>query len=140
MLVEPRVAGREVTCGVLEGIPGEVLPVCEILTPEGSWYDYQHRYTEGLSEHRIPAPLGEERNAAIQAVALAAHRALGCRDLSRSDFVVPEVGDPILLEVNTLPGMTPTSLFPDEARGVGLDFEDLMAHLVERAWARRERP
>lgn len=137
LLLEPRVTGREVTCGILEGHLDEVLPVCEIATPEGAWYDYQHRYTEGLSEHHIPAPLGGVRNGRIQEIARRAHGLLGCRDLSRADFVVPEEGEPVLLEVNTLPGMTPTSLFPDEARAVGLSFEDLVEHLVLRAWRRR---
>ena len=72
----------------------------------------------------------------LQEIAVAAHRALGCRDLSRADFVLPEVGDPVLLEVNTLPGMTPTSLFPDAARAGGIGFEELTAHLVRRALER----
>lgn len=71
-----------------------------------------------------------------QDVAVQAHQALQCRDFSRVDFVVPEKGEPILLEVNTLPGMTPTSLYPDAAKAVGLSFSELMAHLVENAWQR----
>jgi D-alanine-D-alanine ligase len=80
--------------------------------------------------------LPEKQYQRVQEVALLAHQALGCRDLSRVDFVVPPQGEPILLEVNTLPGMTPTSLFPDAAKAVGISFPDLVSLLVERAWAR----
>jgi D-alanine-D-alanine ligase len=136
-LVEERIRGREVTCAVLERERAEALPVIEIRTPKGTWYDYEHRYAPGLSEHVIPAPLPEPRLRRIQEVAVAAHQALGCRDLSRADFVVPERGEPIVLEVNTLPGMTPTSLYPDACRAIGMSFESLVAHLVDRAWSRR---
>jgi D-alanine-D-alanine ligase len=137
VLVEARVSGREITCGVLErGDDVEALPVCEIRTPEHSWYDYEHRYTVGLSEHVIPAPLPAAQYERVRAVSILAHEALGCRDLSRVDFVVPDEGEPVLLEVNTLPGMTATSLYPDEARAAGISFSELVALLVERAHAR----
>jgi D-alanine-D-alanine ligase len=138
-LVEERIAGREITVAVLERGPLEALPVIEVRTPPGSWYDYEHRYTPGLSEHIIPAPLPGGQYRRCEEMALEAHRALGCRDLSRVDFVVPPEGEPVLLEVNTLPGMTPTSLFPDAARAAGIPFEDLVSGLVERAWARAKR-
>jgi D-alanine-D-alanine ligase len=137
LLVEELVRGREATCGVLETDRGALaLPACEVRTPEDSWYDYEHRYAPGGSEHLIPAPFGDALTARVQEVAVAAHRALGCRDLSRVDFVVPETGEPTLLEVNTLPGMTATSLYPDEARAAGWPFDALVEHLVLRAWAR----
>jgi D-alanine-D-alanine ligase len=136
VLVERRMRGREITVALLERNGLEALPVIEIRTPPGSWYDYEHRYTPGWSEHIIPAPLPPEQYQRTQAIAKAAHEALGCRDLSRVDFVVPERGEPVLLEVNTLPGMTPTSLYPDAARAAGIDFEALVAHLVQRALAR----
>ncbi|BAS26127.1 D-alanine--D-alanine ligase family protein [Limnochorda pilosa] len=137
VLVEERVRGKEITVAVLERDDRvEALPVIEIRTPPGSWYDYPHRYTPGWSEHVIPAPLPEATYARTQEVACLAHQALGCRDLSRVDFVVPDSGEPVLLEVNTIPGMTPTSLYPDAARAAGISFEQLVAHLVERALAR----
>lgn len=132
-LVEEMVRGKEITCAVLERDGIEALPVVEIVTPQGSWYDYEHRYTPGLSEHIIPARLPKSQYDRIQEFSIAAHRALGCRDLSRADFVVPDQGDPVLLEVNTLPGMTPTSLYPDAARAAGISFEELVAHLARRA-------
>jgi D-alanine-D-alanine ligase len=132
-LVEQRIRGREITVAILERPEPEALPVIEIRTPAGSWYDYEHRYTAGLSEHVVPAPLPPPQYARTQEVALLAHRALGCRDLSRVDLVVPDRREPVLLEVNTLPGMTPTSLYPDAARAAGISFEALVAYLVERA-------
>lgn len=133
LLVEERIDGREITVGVIDTDGGcDAFPVIEIITPENTWYDYEHRYTEGLSEHLMPADLPEAQNEKLQEIAIAAHQSLGCRDLSRADFVV--AGDDIyLLEVNTLPGMTPTSLYPDGAAGYGLDFAELVSHLIERA-------
>jgi D-alanine-D-alanine ligase len=138
-LVEERIDGREITAAILERDHTEALPVIEVRTPPGSWYDFAHRYTPGLSEHVIPAPLPPAQYRRTEALAQLAHQALGCRDLSRVDFVVPydPDGEPIVLEVNALPGMTPTSLYPDAARAAGLRFEALVAHLVERAWSRR---
>lgn len=138
LLVERRVVGREITVGIFDRGDGpHAFPVVEIVTPEGSWYDYEHRYTEGLSEHLIPAPIPPEVADRLQELAIRAHLALGCRDLSRADFVLPDKGDPVLLEVNTLPGMTATSLYPDAAAADGLPFPQLVARLVERAAARR---
>ncbi len=137
LLVEERINGREITVGILD-IDGdtdkscEAFPVIEIITPENTWYDYEHRYTEGLSEHIMPADLPLEQNRKLQEIAITAHQSLGCRDLSRADFIV--AGDDVyLLEVNTLPGMTPTSLYPDGAIGYGLNFAELVSHPVERA-------
>jgi D-alanine-D-alanine ligase len=138
VLAEERVEGSEITVGIIERGRIEALPVVEVRTPPGSWYDYEHRYTPGLSEHLVPAPLSGARYKRTQELAERAHAALGCRDLSRVDFVVPEDGEPVVLEVNTLPGMTPTSLYPDAAKAAGLSFETLAAILIERAWSRRK--
>lgn len=133
VLVEARVEGREITVGVLDTDTGPVaFPVIEIVTPDTTWYDFEHRYTQGLSEHIVPANLPAPTLDRLQDMAIRAHVALGCRDLSRADFVVGE-DEEVLLEVNTLPGMTPTSLYPDGAAAWGLDFAALMVHLVERA-------
>ncbi len=136
VLIERRIEGKEITVAVLERNGAEALPVIEITTPPGSWYDFEHRYTPGLSDHIMPAPLPEEQYRRTQEVALRAFEALGCRDLSRVDFMVPAEGEPIVLEVNTMPGMTPTSLFPDAAREAGISFEELASLLIERAVAR----
>ena len=136
ILIEQRIEGKEITVAVLERNSVEALPVIEIRTPEGSWYDYEHRYTPGLSEHIIPAPLLGDVYKDVQRLAIKAHRVLNCRDFSRADFVVTDDGKPFILEVNTIPGMTPTSLYPDAARAAGISFGELVAHFVERAMER----
>jgi len=138
VLIEERIYGKEITVAVLEK-DNEVmaLPVIEITTPPDTWYDYAHRYTAGWSEHIIPAPLPEYQYRRVQELAVQAHKALQCRDFSRADLIVPETGEPVILEVNTLPGMTPTSLYPDAAKAAGISFVELMAYLVENAWLRR---
>ena len=143
-LVEHFAKGREVTCGVLEGPEGDVvraLPPTEIFAPSDAFYSFEARYASGRSVHVCPAPLGEAR-ARVEELALSAHRVLGCRDLSRVDFVVGDVGAPeavTLLEVNTLPGMTATSLFPEAAAVAGWAMPVLCDGLVQRAH-RRYRP
>jgi len=136
VLVEKRIDGKEITVGLLDiDDQLQALPVIEIVTPVDSWYDFEHRYTEGLSEHILPARLTDQQNEALQEAARTAHRALGCRHLSRADFVVADDGTPYLLEVNTMPGMTPTSLYPDAARGAGISFSELVSRLIESALA-----
>ena len=138
-LVEQHITGKEITVGILERDQVDALPIVEIITPKDSWYDYQHRYTVGISEHLIPARLPANQYARTQEVAKLAHKALGCRDLSRVDFIVPEQGEPVLLEVNTLPGMTPTSLYPDATKAAGIAFEDLLSLLIMRSVARKSK-
>ena len=138
VLVEERIEGREITAAILERDSVEALPVIEIRTPSGTWYDFEHRYTPHLSEHIIPASLPPSQYTRIQEIAKLAHQALGCRDLSRADFVVPRDGEPVLLEVNTLPGMTPTSLYPDAARAASISFEELVKYFVQRALVRNK--
>ena len=142
VLVEPFVSGLEVTCGVLEWRGrAHALPPTEIVAKAADFYDFTSKYASGGSEHRCPAPLAEDVSRRVQELAVAAHLAIGARDLSRVDFiVVPARGiDGItLLEINTLPGMTKTSLFPEAAAVAGIGFSELCAGLVERA-ATRER-
>ena len=132
--------GDEITVGVLDLAqrPVQVFPVIEIRTAAGEWYDYTNRYTAGKSEHIIPAPLPDDVSQRLQEIAVRAHECLGLADLSRADFIVTAEREIILLEVNSLPGMTPTSLFPDGARAMGLSFPALMSSLVESA-VRRHR-
>jgi D-alanine-D-alanine ligase len=136
VLVEEYVVGSEITVGILESPEPQAFPVIDIRTPGDSWYDFEHRYEVGLSEHVIPAPLPPDLYASIQDLAVRAHATLGCRDLSRVDFVVEPSGRIALLEVNTLPGMTPTSLYPDGAQAAGISFEELVEQLVRRALSR----
>jgi D-alanine-D-alanine ligase len=136
VLIEERITGREITVGILERNDIEVLPVVEVRTPSGTWYDYKHRYTAGLSEHIVPAVLPDTVYKHVQNLAKRAHIALSCRDLSRVDFIVSPNGEAVVLEVNNLPGMTPTSLYPDAARAAGISFEVLVSLLVQRALQR----
>ena len=139
LLVERFVAGRELTVGVLDRSGGapEALPVIEITTATGEWYDYHNRYTPGASVHLVPAPVTADIGERLQQIALAAHRCLGLADLSRADFILGDDGDIVLLEVNTLPGMTPTSLYPDGAAAAGYPFPALLAELIDSALRRR---
>ena len=138
LLIEEFITGREITAGVLDTGAPEVLPVIEITTPDEAWYDYQHRYNPGMSHHIIPAPIPAAQYQRIQKLALQAHQLLGCRDISRSDFILPESGDPVFCELNNLPGMTPTSLFPDAAKHANIEFETLIVRLVDHAFERGE--
>ena len=139
LLIETFITGKEVTAGILELDETLVLPTTEIATPNNAWYDYTHRYTPGLSEHITPARISEYQKKRVQEIALLAHQLLRCRDISRSDFIVPAEGEPIFSEINNLPGMTPTSLFPDGARQCGIEFEELICQLVDHAVNRKKK-
>jgi D-alanine-D-alanine ligase len=132
-LVERFIAGREITVAVMAD---RALGVCEIV-PRGSFYDYTSKYVAGGSDHLVPAPIHQRAYQEALDIALRAHRALGCRGVSRADLRYDDTqGEPgrmILLEVNTQPGMTPTSLVPDIAKHAGIDFPALVAWMVENA-------
>lgn len=136
-LVEEFIPGRELTVGVM----GErALAVTEITAANGEFYDYEAKYSDGGSRHVIPAPIDADTYAHAMAVALAAHRALGCRGATRADFRYDDsAGEPgrlVLLEVNTQPGLTPTSLLPEQAAHLGMSFPQLCAWMVENAACR----
>lgn len=126
LLIEEFIRGREVTAGVFGDDP---LPLVEI-RPRHPFFDFAAKYTTGLTEYLVPAPLDPAVSAAAQRAGLAAHRALGCRHLSRADFMLTPDNTPVLLEVNTIPGFTPTSLLPKAAACDGLSYDDLCEQLV----------
>ncbi|MGH6941891.1 D-alanine--D-alanine ligase [Hypericibacter sp.] len=133
-LVEPFIAGRELTVAVMGDRP---LAVTELIS-KTKFYDYEAKYTDGITQHLVPAPLPPAVYEAALANALAAHRSLGCRGVSRSDFRYDDTqgGGPeqlYLLEVNTQPGMTPLSLAPEQAKHVGISFRALVSWMVENA-------
>jgi len=124
-LVARYVKGKGVTVAILGG---EVLGSCEISSPSAT-FDYATKY-EGGARYHLPPRLSATRIANLEAMALTAYRALGCRGAARIDFICPDVGNEVLLEVNTLPGMTPTSLLPKIAKHAGVGFEDLCERLL----------
>jgi D-alanine-D-alanine ligase len=134
VLVEQFVSGAEVTVGVLGDADLQALPTLEVV-PAHEFYDYESKYVPGMSNHLIPARVSEELRAECQRVAIEAHRALGCRGMSRSDTIVTSEGEVYLLELNTIPGMTSTSLLPDSARAAGIEFPELCDRLVRLALA-----
>ena len=134
VMVEPYIAGRELAVAVLGEPAGpRALAVTDIV-PRSGFYDYEAKYGEGGSAHVIPADLPPRVTEAAMRMAEAAHTALGCRGLTRTDFRYDDVKDDlVLLEVNTQPGMTPTSLAPEQAAHLGMDFDRLVAWIVEDA-------
>ncbi|HQD89650.1 MAG TPA: D-alanine--D-alanine ligase [Syntrophomonadaceae bacterium] len=132
VLVEQYIQGTEVTAAVLGNQDIEVLPIIEI-TSVNEFYDYESKYTQGKCEHLIPARLSDEVTQKVVQIAAAAYRLLKCRGFGRVDFRVDESGNPFVLEVNTIPGMTEMSLVPDAARAANIDFEELVDRIVKLA-------
>ncbi len=140
-LVELRILGTEVTCGVLEDERGvaRTLPIVEIRPKAGRFFDYEEKYSQGGAlELCPPESLGEAEVLAVTRAALRAHRSAGCVGYSRVDFMLPLTGDraPVFLEVNTLPGLTPRSLFPLAASTAGISFADLCERIARNGLAR----
>lgn len=131
VLVEDFIKGKELTVSVL-GLVGkeEALPIIEIV-PKNSFYDYESKYSPGGSKHIIPAQIDERTTKQIQEYAIQAHQLLGCKTYSRVDFILNKENIPVILEVNTLPGMTPTSLFPDAAKANGMSYQDMIETFVQ---------
>lgn len=135
VIVERFVEGIELTVAVLGNGELEALPIIEIV-PVSGFYDYESKYTLGGSEHICPARLTDDVTKMIQEYAIRAHRALGCEGMSRSDFILDDDGVSWILETNTIPGMTSTSLLPDAARVAGISFPELCTRLVSLALER----
>jgi D-alanine-D-alanine ligase len=136
-MVEEYIPGRELTVGVMGD---KALAVTEIMAEAGVFYDYESKYSDGGSRHVIPAAVHPDAYARALDVALAAHRAIGCRGATRCDFRYDDTkGEPgrlVLLEINTQPGLTPTSLLPEQAAHLGMSFPRLCAWMVENAACR----
>ncbi len=126
LLVEEYITGRELTVGILNDQP---LPLIEII-PRKGFYDYQAKYQKGETDYVFPDWPGPQREAEIQGLALRAFQALGCSGAGRVDFMVDRHGNPLILEVNTVPGMTETSLLPKAARRAGIEFSELVERIL----------
>jgi D-alanine-D-alanine ligase len=135
LMVEQYLRGPEVTCGVLDVAPGKApvaLPVTEIRPVTAAYFDYVAKYTPGATTELTPAPISEPATRKVQAMAVRVHEIVGCRGLSRSDMILVD-DEPIFIEVNTIPGFTETSLYPQAAAAYGLSFGDLVGMLVRSA-------
>jgi len=130
IIVEKFIKGRELTVGILDN---KALEIVEIM-PKSGFYDYKSKYTKGESEYKCPAKLDKNLSAKIKENALRIHNALGCRHYSRVDFILcEETGNPYMLEVNTLPGMSKTSLLPMSAASKGINFKSLVKKIIKLA-------
>jgi len=141
ILIEQFIVGRELTVGILllDGVE-QALPVIEIRFPDAT-FNYAAKYTDGVAEFLAPAPIEPEAASQVQAIALRAHQALGCSGFSRVDVRLGEDGIPYVLEVNTLPGMTPLSDLPRAAALVGIEYPDLVELMLSTATIdRNEQP
>ena len=133
VVVEEKILGRETTVGILDG---KALPVVEV-RPKTGQYDYRTKYTAGTTEYFCPAEFDAATTRRIQTAALGAFKAIGGRDYSRVDVMVRPDGSPVVLEVNTLPGMTETSLLPKAAAAAGLNYAELCQRMVDLALRRK---
>lgn len=133
VLVEEKISGREGTVGILGGEP---LPIVEV-RPKTGIYDYKTKYSAGTTDYLCPAPFDAATTQRVQAAALAAFGAIGARDYSRVDVMVKANGEPVVLEVNTLPGMTETSLLPKAAAAAGIPYAELCERMVRLALKRK---
>jgi D-alanine-D-alanine ligase len=130
-IIEEFLPGMEVSCGILGNQNPVALPVIEIC-PKNNFFDYEAKYTEGKCEEIVPARLSEETTKKIQEYALKVFELVGARGFIRVDFVVKD-GDPIILEMNTIPGLTPNSLLPKEAKAAGMEYSKLLDKMIELA-------
>lgn len=133
VIIEEYIKGRELTVGILDNRP---LPVIEII-PKKSFFDYEAKYKAGLSEYIVPADLALDVAKNVQEQAILAHRLLGCYGCSRVDIILDKNNIPFILEVNTIPGMTGTSLLPKAAKTAGMDFAQLCLRLIELAYEKK---
>ena len=131
ILVEKFVTGSELTCGVLEGAPA--LPPTEIKPRSGEFFDFKSKYLPGGSEEITPADLPPETTRRIQELARKVHETMRLRAYSRTDFILTADG-PVILEVNTLPGLTETSLIPQQCAAVGISYRDMLTLILRQSW------
>jgi len=133
ILIEEYIEGRELTVGILEDRPLSVIEIC----PKKRFFDFQAKYEHGMTEYIVPAQVDEDIARQVQETALLAHRLLGCFGLSRVDIMLSRSNIPFVLEVNTIPGLTLTSLLPKAANAEGIDFGQLCLILLKLAYEKK---
>ena len=134
IIIEEYIRGREVTVGILDEL---ALPVIEII-PKKRFFDYEAKYQAGMADYVVPAELEDEIAQNIQEAALSAHKLLGCYGCSRVDMILSSDNIPFVLEVNTIPGLTLTSLLPKAAKVAGIDFSQLCIKLIRLAYEKTQ--
>jgi len=138
-IAEDYIRGRELSVPILDiDSRPTTLPIVEIV-PKGKFYDYYHKYTEGATEEIVPAPLEKSVELKVREIALSAYKALGCRNFARVDMRLSEDNEPFVLEVNTIPGLTPLSLLPLSARAAGISFSRLIDIIIQNALMKMEK-
>jgi D-alanine-D-alanine ligase len=139
-MVEQYVSGREITCAVLEDERGNIaLPPTEIFPIGAEFFDYNAKYSAGASKEITPAPITTRETEAVQKIAVAAHEIIGASGVSRTDMIIGNDGRIYVLEINTLPGLTPTSLLPQAANSMGLSNSALLDKIIASALRKRSR-
>ncbi len=133
VLVDEYIKGREFTCGLLGNDNPEPLPVVEIIPKKGDFFDYDSKYMESGSEEIVPAKISLSLTKKIQGLAVRVHKELGCRGFSRVDFILKDNKYPVVLEINTIPGLTPMSLLPKSAKAAGYSYSKLLEKIIDYA-------
>jgi len=133
-LVEEYIKGKELTCAVIGNEDPTALPVIEIIPNRSDYFDYNSKYSESGSEEIVPARISQKLAFRIQMISLKVFKLIGCRGFARVDFMLRKNGEPVVLEINTIPGLTPVSLFPKAARSVGISYPELIDKIIKYAF------
>jgi D-alanine-D-alanine ligase len=133
ILIDEYLKGKEVTCGLLGNNDPLALPIIEIVPKKGDFFDYKSKYYEGGAEEIVPARISKTLTNKIQDISIKVHKILGCRGFSRVDFIIKDNKYPIVLETNTIPGLTPMSLLPKAAKAAGISYEKLLEKIIKYA-------
>ncbi len=137
IVIEEFIKGKEIAAGVMETVEGVFAMPLVLIEPCSGAYDFKSKYTKGATVYTVPAPLAPEIAQKTQAIALAAYKALGCRGVARADILLTDAGEALVLEMNSVPGMTSTSLIPKAAAAMGVSFPDLCEQILLTATAKK---
>jgi len=133
VLVDEYIKGKEITCANLGNTNPKALPLVEIVPKKGEFFDYKSKYYEDGADEIVPARISQKLTRKIQEISIKVHDILGCRGFSRVDFLIKDSNYPVVLEINTIPGLTPMSLFPKAAREAGISYSKLLEKIIEYA-------